>query len=478
MDFHLTNTQSKEKDIFTPQKAGFVSMYQCGPTLYWNQHIGNLRSVVLADFVVRSLHAHNYKVHFVRNYTDVGHLTGDNLGDADTGIDRMEKAAQREALSPIEIAQKYREQFEIDIAKLNTLPPTDTPLATEYIPQMQSLISSLLKKGFAYNTPLAIYFDISKVNEYTKLSGQSIDNLIDNSGHGTITDSEKKNSQDFVLWFFKAGSHAEALQTWQSPFTSSLAENGEGFPGWHIECSAMAESVLGETLDIHMGGIEHISVHHTNEIAQSEAAHDGTQFVNYWLHNEHLLVDGRKMSKSDGTSYILDDLIAKGFSPLDLRYFFLQAHYRSKQNFTWEAITSSQTALKRLRDTVQRFSSGDEDGFINQTQYTIFLEALADDINTAQALAVVYSIIKSDISDADKKATVEKCDEFLGLELFTTQTKSAEKVIPEAVTTLAEDRFEARKNKDWQLSDELRDKVRKLGYDIIDSVDSYTITAI
>jgi len=476
MDFYLTNTLSKKKELFIPQNKEAVTMYQCGPTLYWNQHIGNLRSVVLADFVVRSLQAHNYQVNFVRNYTDVGHLTGDTIGDADTGIDRMEKAVKREALSPKDIAQKYREQFEIDTKKLNTLPPTHTPLATEYIQQIQNFIATLLEKGFAYTTPLAIYFDISRVQNYTKLSGQSINDLVDSSGHGAVVDSNKKNSQDFSLWFFKAGTHTKALQTWQSPFTSQLVENGEGFPGWHIECSAMTESLLGKTLDIHMGGIEHIPVHHTNEIAQSEAVHDGEEYVHYWLHNEHLLVNGGKMSKSEGTSYVLDDLITKGFSPLDLRYFFLQAHYRSKQNFTWEALASSQVALRRLREKLQKLDV--QDGSLNTHHYNTFLEALADDVNTPQALAIIYSILKLDISDADKRKTIEKCDEVLGLELFLIQSNSIEAPIPEDVITLAKKRFEARKNNDWQQSDELRDTIHKFGYEITDNADSYTISRI
>ncbi len=339
----IFDTLSKEKKEFIPIIDGKVGFYQCGPTMYSDQHIGNMRSVVLADVMNRTFQYLGYEVNFVRNYTDVGHLSGDNDGDADTGVDRMEKAVKRDNKSPEDIFEFYKKAYEKDLDSLNTLPPQTTPRATEHITEMIDMVQILLDKGIAYQTTLAIYFDISKQENYTKLSGQDMSKLLSGTGHGDVTDGDKKNSGDFALWFFKTGTHTNALQTWTNSFSDT-----EGFPGWHIECSAMSKKYLGETFDVHMGGIEHIPIHHTNEIAQSESTNE-KQFVNYWVHNEHLLVDGKKMSKSEGTSFLILDIMKKSYSPLDLRYFLLQAHYRSKQNFTWESLTASQTTLQKLR---------------------------------------------------------------------------------------------------------------------------------
>lgn len=462
MDIFIKNTLTQEKELFKPIKEGVVSMYQCGPTLYWYQHIGNLRSVVLADFIVRTLKTNGYDVNFVRNYTDVGHLSGDNEGNADAGEDRMIKASERENKKPEDIAKFYRQAYEKDIVALNTIKPKHTPQATDYIRQMQEMIIVLLAKGFAYTTPLAVYFDISKAKDYTRLSGQKIEDLIANSGHGSVNDSDKKNPGDFALWFFKAGKHSKAIQTWRSPFVSELVDGGEGFPGWHIECSAMIKDTLGDTIDIHMGGIEHIPIHHTNEIAQSESA-NGDPFVNYWVHNEHLQFEGKKMSKSEGTSFNLEQIESKGYNPLVLRYFFAQAHYRSKQNFTWEAIEAAKVSLGRLRESVNNLPEG---GCVSSDDYDDFIKAINDDFNIPQGLAVVQKILKSDISDADKKATIVKCDEVLGLDLD--KTFITPSVIPDEVSELAEQRDVARKNKDWQKADELRDQIEKMGFSVKD----------
>ncbi len=470
MNITLTNTLSRSKEVFKPITDGKVGMYHCGPTVYWNQHIGNMRAVVIADLVRRMFMYNGYDVNLVRNYTDVGHLTGDNIGDADTGEDRMTKAVNREHLTPDEIAQKYIDIYKNDIASLNTLPPTHDPRATDFIADMIALVQELVASDHAYMTDHAVYFDVSTYHDYTKLSGQQLANLESGEGHGSVTDSDKRNPTDFALWFFKAGAHANALQTWPSPFTSPLVANGEGFPGWHIECSAMSKHYLGSTFDVHMGGIEHIPIHHTNEIAQSTCANHA-HFVNYWLHNEHLLVDGKKMAKSEGTSYTIKDIEDKGFEPLSLRYFFLQAHYRSKQNFTWESLTASQTAYRKLKATVQAMP---DDGVIADSYQVLFHEMINDDLNTAGALATVWELLKnSDVSDADKKATILDFDRVLGLKL----DEVAEKVeIPNAVTELLSAREAARANKDFKKSDELRDEIAKLGFIVKDTQDGQTVT--
>lgn len=277
MVLKIYNTLTRRKEEFKPLQAGKASFYYCGPTVYWTQHIGNLRGVFCADSIWRSLEYLGYQVKFVSNYTDVGHLTGDNEGDADLGEDKMEKGAKREGKTPQEIAEKYIAIYEQDIKDLNILSPTVRCRATDYIPEMIEMTRILLEKGFAYATDLAIYFDVSRAENYTQLSGQKLEEQMAGGGKGVVEDKQKKHSADFVLWFFKAGRHKNALQFWQSPFQSALVKNGAGFPGWHIECSAMAKKHLGATIDLHMGGIEHIPIHHTNEIAQSESA-NGVKF--------------------------------------------------------------------------------------------------------------------------------------------------------------------------------------------------------
>lgn len=462
-NINLHNTLSGKKELFKPLKEGSVTIYHCGPTVYWDQHIGNMRAMVLADVIRRTFLYNGYSVNLVRNYTDVGHLTGDNIGDADHGEDRMEKASKREHLSPDAIADKYIQRFNADIASLNTLPPTHNPRATHHISDMIEMVQTLIDKGFGYITPQAVYFDVSKFPDYTKLSGQKIDELETGEGHGSVGDENKRNPRDFSLWFFKTGVHANALQTWESPW-------GVGFPGWHIECSAMSKHYLGATLDIHMGGIEHIPIHHTNEIAQSESA-NGVRYVNYWLHNEHLLVNGAKMAKSEGTSYLMKDIVAKGFDPLTLRYFFLQAHYRSKQNFTWEALEAADKAVKKLKLAISELPSGG----IPDTKYVEkFNNFIHDDFNVTGALSIVWEILKdASVAPTHKKATIIDFDRVLGLALEeNTQTAA----IPPEVMALAKERDGARSAKDWKKSDELRGMIEALGYSVKDTSDGQKIS--
>ena len=469
LTIHLYNTLSKEKEIFKPIEKNKLSFYQCGPTVYWTQHIGNMRAMVLADFINRTFKYFGYDVSFVRNYTDVGHLTSDQ----DFGEDRMEIASKRENVSPKEISEKYTKTFESDIKELNTIFPNYKPKATEYVDEMIKMVQILLDKGWAYSTDLAIYFDVSKVKDYTKLSRQNLDENISGAGSADIEDPNKKHPVDFSVWFFKAGDHKNALQYWKSPFSSPLVKDGEGFPSWHIECSAMIRKLLGKTIDLHMGGIEHIPVHHTNEIAVSEAVND-VPLTNYWLHNEWLTVNDGKMSKSGGKVFSLSEVEEKGFNPLSLRFFFTQAHYRSRQNFTWEALEAAQKGYVRLINIIQ--SLGDKLGKVDENFKKSFSEKIADDFNIPQSVAVLFEMLKSDILNEDKLATVLDFDKVLGLKLEESINKKID--ISEEVKKLIEERKVTRKDKNWTKSDALRDKIKGLGYEVKDTSDGQQVVKI
>jgi len=460
----LFNTLSRKKEEFVPLTAGKVLFYHCGPTVYWTQHIGNLRGMTMGDLVRRTLEYSWFEVKHVRNYTDVGHLTS----DSDTGEDKMEKGAKREGKTPDEIARFYIDQFETDTKKLNLLEPTVKPRATEYIDQMIAIVSALLEKGYAYTTDLAVYFDVTKFATYTELSHQQMDKLMEGAGKAEVSDPRKKHAADFVLWFFTAGVHTNALQHWPSPFQSLLVKDGEGFPGWHLECSAMTKALLGSTIDIHMGGVEHIPVHHTNEIAQSEAA-NGVKFVDYWLHNEHLLVNDKKMAKSEGTGFSLTEIIDHGYDPLVLRYFFLQSHYRSKQNFTWEALDGAKTALTGLRDFASAWQqekrievemSGAASVFRQQ-----FTDAISDDLNIPKALGVVWDMTKADILNAEKLSLLLDFDRVLGLGLA--DWKEAE--IPADLVAKAVLITSLRKEKKFTEADALRKQITDAGFVVQDT---------
>ena len=454
MPIKIFNTMGREMQDFIPinkipNTGGQIEIgiYHCGPTVYWDQHIGNMRAVVIADLIKRIFNYNTYtdtsninstnninsginsryKVNLIRNYTDVGQLTGDNIGDADNGEDRMDKAAAREGLNPTTIANKYIDNFEHDIKLLNADSADAKPRATMYIKEIQEMVNHLLALDIAYETAQGIYFDISKYPEYTKLSGQKLDLQHVGTGHGEAKDNMKRNNADFALWIYAKGAHANALQTWESNFDKDNTKNNEknkrGFPGWHIECSVMSRHFLGSHFDIHMGGIEHIPVHHTNEIAQSECA-NGEKYVNYWIHNEHILIDSQKMSKSAGNVYFLKDIINKDINPIVLRYFFLQAHYRSKQNFTWEALQASHTAYNKLKRQIDILKSDkieenrDTEFKLKENYQNIFLLAINNDFNTPQALAIVWKLLKDkDITPQNKLELIVGFDQVLGLEL-------------------------------------------------------------
>jgi cysteinyl-tRNA synthetase len=467
----LYNTLTRRKETFTPIEKGKVRFYHCGPTVYWTQHIGNLRGMTMGDLVVRSLRYLGYEVVHVRNYTDVGHMTS----DADTGQDKMEKGAVREGLTPQQIADKYIAIFEKDTKAINLLEPTFKPRATEYIDEMIQMVKELYDKGFAYETDLAVYFDVTKFPTYTKLNRQDMEKMKEGAGKAEITDPQKKHVSDFSLWFFKAGAHKNALQTWPSPFSSPLVTNGIGFPGWHIECSAMTRAILGKTIDIHLGGVEHIPVHNTNEIAQSESA-NGVTFVDYWLHNEHLLINEGKMAKSEGTGYALSEITNKGYDPLVLRYFFLTAHYRSQQNFTWEALDGAKKAFSDLGLMVAGWR---ESGRTQVTPEKLekvdvfrkrFVEALENDINIPEALAVVWETAKSNIPSPDKYDLIMDFDQVLGLKLNEQLAISNEQLeIPEEIQKLIDKRNQLRKAKKFAEADDVRKKLDEQGFVLEDS---------
>lgn len=463
----LFNTLTRYKEEFTPLTPGHVLFYHCGPTVYWTQHIGNLRGMMMGDLLRRSFEYLGYDVKHVRNYTDVGHMTS----DSDTGEDKMEKGAKREGKTPDEIAKKYIDIFEKDSKALNLLEPTFKPRATQYIQQMIDMIATLLEKGYAYTTDLAVYFDVAKFASYTNLSHQQMDKLMEGAGKADVSDPRKKHATDFALWFFTAGVHSDAIQYWKSPFQSLLVRDGVGFPGWHIECSAMSRALLGNTIDIHLGGVEHIPVHHTNEIAQSEAA-NGVKFVNYWLHNEHLIVDEKKMAKSEGTRYSLQEIIDHGYDPISLRYFFLQAHYRSKQNFTLEALEGASRALKDLREKVVTLRSvhsylGDLSNLsdLGKKLKEQFIASLSDDLNIPKALGLVWEMTKADITNAEKLALLIDFDRVLGLGLSDWEKKE----IPKHIRSLIEERNRLRKEKKFDESDIIRKQIEDAGYSVSDT---------
>ncbi|MCL4374951.1 cysteine--tRNA ligase [Patescibacteria group bacterium] len=462
----LFNTLTRQMEEFKPINPPRVTFYHCGPTVYWIQHIGNLRGMTMADLIRRSLVYFDYEVDFVRNYTDVGHLTS----DADSGEDKMEKAAKREQLSPERIADKYIKIFETDTTRLNILPPTHTPRASQHIDGMIAMTKTLLENHQAYVTPLAIYFDVSRFPDYNRLNRQKLDLNRPGAGKGTVEDPQKKHATDFALWFFKVGEHADALQTWPSPW-------GVGFPGWHIECSVMAKELLGETIDIHMGGVEHVAIHHTNEIAQSESANH-KPFVHYWLHNEHLTLKTGKMSKSQGTGLALSSLIDQGYDPLDLRYFFLTAHYRTRQEFSLEALNNAKISYQKLRDAVialkkqtQRTSLSREKLTQLESYQRQFTQALANDFQIPQALAVTWEMVKSNVPSADKLELLYEFDRVLGLKL----DAASEAQVPETITALARQRQQARQNGDFAQADALRRQIEKNGYLVEDQPDGCQI---
>ncbi|MBO5224450.1 MAG: cysteine--tRNA ligase [Clostridia bacterium] len=458
----IFNTLSREKEEFKPVGKA-VTMYSCGPTVYNYAHIGNLRTYVFMDEVRRVLKYNGYKLKGVMNITDVGHL----LSDGDEGEDKMQKASREQKKTPWEIAEYYTSVFFEDIAQLNIGKPEIIAKATDHIDDMIKYVEALIEKGYAYETSDGIYFDIGKFPDYGKLSRLSLDDQI--AGARVEVNSEKRHPADFALWKKAAPEH---IMQWESPW-------GMGFPGWHIECSTMSRKYLGSLIDIHSGGVDHIPVHHENEIAQSEAL-EGAKTVNTWMHGEFMLVNGGKMSKSLGNTYTIAQLKEKGFDPLSFRYFCLNTHYRKKLNFTFESLEASQTAYRRLLSLLgaHKKSTQNTDTSVLDKYKAEFLEAINDDINLPLAMGVLWTMVKEKPSK-DIFALALEFDKVFGLNLK--DAKEEEKKdepaieVPEDIKAIAEERWEARKNKDWAKSDELRAVLAQKGYVVVDSKEGYTI---
>lgn len=471
MDVNLHNTLAGKKEKFKPIKKGNVGVYSCGPTVYWNQHIGHMYAYVHWDSMVRAFKYFGYKTKWVMNVTDVGHLTGDNEGDADTGEDKMEKGARREGVSPWQIADKYIKQFKESLTLLNINEPDILCRATEHIPEQIGLIKKIERNGFAYKTETGLVFDTGKFAGYADFARLNLEDQ--RAGSRVEIDEEKKKPWDFLLWITNQPEH---IMKWPSPW-------GVGFPGWHIECTAMSTKYLGENFDIHTGGKEHIPVHHTNEIAQGYGAF-GHQTANYWLHNEWLTFGGEKISKSSGNSILVSDLIEKGFDPLSLRYLFLTSHYKTGLNFTWESLEAAETAYKKIKEIVvglkkeigiKRFWPFGNAELEKFNEYKKeFSEAVADDLNFAKAVGILWQVAKNnEIGDKTKLKLILDFDKVLGLNLPKSgfASKSANEEIPEEIERLKKERDSARQEKNWQKSDRLRKEIEEKGYAVEDRAD-------
>ncbi len=447
----LYNTLSRKKEIFRPLENKKVGIYSCGPTVYSYQHIGNLRSYVFPDILKKILNLQGYNVKHVINVTDVGHLTS----DADTGEDKIERAAKREGKTAKEISEYYLRIFQEDLKKLNISEPDLWPRATQHIKEQIELIKKLEKKNFTYKTSDGIYFDTSKLKDYGKLAKLNIGGL---KAGKRIALGDKKNKTDFALWKFSEKPGLRQ-QEWKSPW-------GTGFPGWHIECSAMSMKHLGKTFDVHTGGEDHISLHHTNEIAQSEAA-TGKPFVRYWLHGAFLIFNEEKISKSKGGAYTLSELEEKKFSGLDLKYFFLSAHYRKPLSFTLENLSYAKNSLQRLKEIISKLEKTGKKNRKNiELAYREFLDFLNDDLNAPRALSYMWEILRETrLNDAEKYELVLKFDNVLGLDLG----KEEKIKIPKKVKKLIAEREKLRRNKKWENADEVRKKINKLGFILEDT---------
>ncbi|MBI4153678.1 cysteine--tRNA ligase [Candidatus Woesebacteria bacterium] len=473
VDIYLTNSLSRKKEKFeaiSPNKAG---VYTCGPTVYDFASIGNFRTYTAADILVRTLKFNGYEVNYVMNITDVGHLTGDNLGDADLGEDRIEKSARVQGKTAWEIASYYTDAFLKDYEKLNLTVPSFFPKATEHLAEQIALVKKLEEKGLTYKIKDGIYFDTKKFEKETgKKYGELSTLSAIKEGARVEPNPEKKNPRDFALWKFSPSTSSglpKRQMEWESPW-------GVGFPGWHLECSAMSMKYLGETFDIHVGGEDLRQIHHPNEIAQSEGA-TGKTFVKYWLHTTFLQVDGKRMGKSLGNVYTLADIEKKGFGPSSLRYLFLTADYRDTLNFTWEALSSAATALNKLREQLRVLKGEKERTALSQEKdkkiagfREEFMLAINDDLNTAKGLAVLWKMLKSNIPSSDKYDLALYFDEALGLRL--SEVSSSRPKIPSEVQELVERREKLRQEGKFEEADKIRIEIEKKGYKVEDTEES------
>ncbi len=449
MQIYFNNSLTKNKEEFKPIKNNQVGLYTCGPTVYGYPHIGNFRAYLTWDLLKRFLVSQNFTVTHIMNLTDVGHLVSDD----DFGEDKLEKAAKREGKNAWEIAEFFIQDFKNSLKDLNILEPTHFVRATETINEQIEFVKVLEEKGFLYKTSDGLYFDTSKIADYGKIA--NIQNIDLQAGARIELNSEKKNITDFAVWKFSPADQKRDME-WESPW-------GTGFPGWHLECSVMSRMYLGDTFDIHTGGIDHLAIHHPNEMAQSEAV-TGKLQANYWLHNEFLKFEGGKMSKSAGTFVTIENLKEKNISPLAYRYFVLLTHYRKALNFSQDALEAAQNALVNLVKTIANFNDG---GQVDSASLEKFYSVLADDLNTPQAVAVLQEVLASDLADQDKLATVYQMDEVLGLDLKNLKTQILS--LSAEVNDLLTQREQARSNKDWSLSDVLRVRLQSLGVEVEDT---------
>ena len=467
MEIQIYNTLSHSKEKFIPINKEEIKIYSCGPTVYSYAHIGNFRTYIFMDNLRRMFKYNGYKLKHVMNITDVGHLTS----DADTGEDKMEKAARREGKSPYEISEFYTKAFMEDMQKLNINMPNIIAKATDNIEEMLEMVKEIMKRGYAYETSKGIYFDVSKLDKYPVLSNNKVEDQ--EAGARVEVDNEKKNPYDFALWIKAKDNH---IMKWDSPW-------GKSYPGWHLECSAMSKKFLGRHFDIHTGGVDHVPIHHENEIAQSKGS-TGEIPANYWMHCEFLLVDGGKMSKSLGNTYTLKDLEKKGIEPLAYKLFCFSAHYRNKLNFTFEGVKAAQISLNRLREGYLKHKNGkDEKDKLEENKITDyenrFHEAINDDLNLPLALGILWEVIKETNKSKKYAELIEKFDEVFGLDLKNSVKYIRQEIeITEEVKKLLEDRKIARLHKNWQESDRIREEIKKLGYEVKDTANGMEIQKI
>lgn len=457
MHLQLFDTYTRTVRNFAPLHAPQVGLYTCGPTVYNYAHLGNLRTYLFEDILRRVLAFNGYQVKHVMNITDVGHL----VSDGDTGEDKMETGSARTGKTVWEIAEMYTLAFQADLRALNILEPTIWCKATDHIPEQIAFIQCIEAQGYTYQTDDGIYFDTAKLTDYGYLARLDIEGL---RGGMRVDLGEKRNITDFALWKFSPTDSKRQME-WESPW-------GIGFPGWHIECSAMAEKYLGSYFDIHCGGEDHIAVHHTNEIAQTEACH-GTRLANFWLHGHFLQLGEAKMAKSAGGFLRVQTLLDRGYDPLVYRFFCLSAHYQAKLNFSWEGLDGAATALQRLRTAAATWG---EPGTADEALITTFREQINSDLNMPRALAVTWDLVKSDLPAATKKATLLQFDNVLGLGLA--EWQPIVETIPADIVALANQRQQARAEKRWQDADALRAQLKTAGYDVEDTPQGPRVRAV
>ena len=459
MDIYFYNTLTKSKEKFTPIDEKEVRMYSCGPTVYKDATIGNMRTNIFQDVLRRVLRYNGYKIKHVMNITDVGHL----VSDGDEGEDKMLKSAREEHKTPLEIAEHYTKLFFNDLKALNIETPEIVCKATDHIKEMLEYVEKLVERGYAYETSTAIYFDISKLDKYPVLSNLNLEEQ--KAGARVDVDPEKRNPYDFALWIKAPENH---LMKRDSPW-------GPSYPGWHIECSAMGRKYLGEQFDIHTGGIDLIPTHHENEIAQSKGA-CGKVPARFWLHGEYLLIDGGKMSKSLGNVYLIKDFIERGYDPIVYKLFSYSSHYKNKLNFTWEGIESASKSLERLKNGYKAHLEGKDEITENivKEYEERFHKAINDDLNMPSAMGVVWEVVRNEKKSPKLAKLLLKFDTVLGLKIDE-ETSKEKTDIPEEILELVQERQEARKNKDWAKSDELRELINEKGYDIKDTKEGMEI---